>query len=153
MMFCELAQETFKAEATFHAEFMAFFDTTIEAELRTAVQAPNNVLYTSRLLAVIHERPFYEGLAALLPCFKVYLEVGRHLKQHGSSNALYQTWIDKYGGETYGAIVERVMRLTDAVAADLTEEQRACMREHFHLGCRMEYAFWTMAYEQQAWPI
>ena len=40
-------------------------------------QMPNTLLYTSYLLRVVTTRPYAEGLAALLPCFWVYMHVGK----------------------------------------------------------------------------
>jgi hypothetical protein len=40
-------------------------------------QMPNTVLYTSYMLRVVATRPRAEGLAVLLPCFWVYMHVGR----------------------------------------------------------------------------
>lgn len=52
-------------------EFFAYWGTTVAKETAGTVQAPNNHAYTSFLLATIHDRAFYEGLAAVLPCFVV----------------------------------------------------------------------------------
>ena len=38
---------------------------------------PKTLLYTSYMLRVVTTRPFAEGLAVLLPCFWVYMHVGK----------------------------------------------------------------------------
>ncbi|KAL4425150.1 hypothetical protein ABPG77_008255 [Micractinium sp. CCAP 211/92] len=151
--FCRCSQQTFEVEGGFHEEFLAYFGTSVEQETAAAERSPNNVLYTSFILATIHERAFYEGLAALLPCFVVYLEVGKVLKQHGSPHPLYASWIDKYGGEEFEGIVLQVVRMVNEVAAELGPAQKERMRSLFAQGCRMEYMFWEAALTRQAWPV
>ena len=38
---------------------------------------PNTLLYTSYMMKIIATRPHAEGLAVLLPCFWVYMHVGK----------------------------------------------------------------------------
>ena len=47
-------------------------DNTVEAEAM-----PKTLLYTSYMLRVVTTRPYVEGLAVLLPCFWVYMHVGK----------------------------------------------------------------------------
>lgn len=58
--------------------------------------APVNYAYTSHLMATALRQPFADGLAAVLPCYWIYLEVGKELKKKGSKKPDYQRWIDNY---------------------------------------------------------
>ncbi len=58
--------------------------------------------YTNHLLAIASRGSFAERLAAVLPCYWIYSEVGKELKRRGSRDADYQRWIDQYSGEEYG---------------------------------------------------
>lgn len=151
--FCKCAHETYEVEGGFHQEFLSHFKTSVEQETAAAVQSPNSTLYTSFVLTTVHDRAFYEGLAAVLPCFVVYLEVGKALKEKGSPHPLYQSWIDKYGGAEFEAVVMDAVALVNEVAAELGPAQLARMRALFKQGCRMEYLFWDGAYQQQQWPV
>ena len=82
-LFLQSAVSAAQAEASFHRQFFAWFGTTPEAELAGAAPHPTNLLYTSWLLRTVNETPFYEGLAAVFPCFIVYARVGDVLKQRG----------------------------------------------------------------------
>ena len=42
-----------------------------------AKQMPKTLLYTSYMIRVVTTRPLAEGLAVLLPCFWVYMHVGK----------------------------------------------------------------------------
>ena len=45
-----------------------------------ATVAPSNYAYTNHLLATVHRGTFAEGLAAVLPCYWIYAEVGKELQ-------------------------------------------------------------------------
>lgn len=74
-----------EAELSLHNGF--FKEWNISAE--GAKQMPHTLLYTSYMLRVIATRPHAEGLAVLLPCFWVYMHVGKCMlklrKELGSS--------------------------------------------------------------------
>ena len=54
---------------------------------------------------------------------------------------MYQRWIDTYGGEEFGALVEADLDLTASVCEDLTSSQKACVREAFVTTSRYEWMF------------
>jgi thiaminase (transcriptional activator TenA) len=115
--------------------------------------APTNLAYTSYLLAVAYAGSFPEALAALLPCYWIYWEVGKQLLERGSPDALYRRWIATYGGEEYAAIVQAVLALTDRVGEDLSTSERDSMLGNFQTTARYEWMFWDMGHRQEQWPI
>lgn len=115
--------------------------------------APTCVAYTHYLLAVCYARPFHEMLGALLPCYWIYWEVGKELERHGSPNPLYQRWIDTYASEAFGSVVREVLTMTDAIAEELTDAQRAAMQHHFVMTSRYEWMFWDMGYRREQWAV
>jgi thiaminase/transcriptional activator TenA len=123
------------------------------ATLATTEIAPTNLAYTSYLLAVVHGGSYAEGVAAVLPCYWIYWEVGRELLKRGSPDPRYQRWIDTYGGEEFGAVVQEVLEVTDALGPTLQTVERDLMRQHFATTARYEWMFWDMGYRREAWPI
>ena len=152
LLFARNAAGAIEVERGLHEEFFRDFGLT-EEEVRATPPAPTNLAYTSYLLAVVTGGSFAEGLGALLPCFWIYREVGRTLLERGSPEPLFQRWIDTYGGEEYGGIVEDVLRLSDGVAAELGEAGRRRMGEHFVQTSRYEWMFWDMGYRRETWPV
>src|SRR5215471_20539668 len=75
IMFDEHAAGALKVERALHESFFAGWGLTPAAVASTPM-APTNVAYTSYLLAVAHGSSFAEALAALLPCYWIYWEVG-----------------------------------------------------------------------------
>ena len=113
--------------------------------------SPTNLLYTSYLISVVYSRPFYEGVAAVLPCYWIYMEVGKELKRMGSANKFYQKWIDTYGGEEYEKGVRAVIQIIDGF--EVTKEQEENMMRHFRTASIFEYMFWDSAYKIERFPF
>ena len=113
--------------------------------------APTNRAYTNHLLATVYTRPFAEGLAAMLPCYWIYWEVGKELKRRGSKDRDYQRWIDQYSDPAYGTAVDQVLDMMNREAARMDDAQRAVLRRLFLLSARYEYMFWDMAWREESW--
>jgi thiaminase/transcriptional activator TenA len=92
------------------------------------------------------------GVAAVLPCYWIYQHVGQHLKKQGSSHPKFQAWIDMYGGEAFDSTVQQALDIMDAVARELTTDQRKACITHFRTSARLEYMFWDGPYRTESWP-
>jgi thiaminase/transcriptional activator TenA len=117
-------------------------------EFARAEMAPVNAAYTNHLLAVIHQGSFAEGMAAVLPCYWIYWEVGKELKKKGSKDAAYQKWIDQYAGDGYGASVKKAIAILNEAAKG---EKAELLRQHYVRSSRYEYLFWDHAWRLERW--
>ncbi len=152
IMFNEHSAGALRVEKALHESFFAEFGMTTDAVAATPL-APTNVAYTSYLLAVAYGAPFHEVLAALLPCYWIYWEVGKELERSGSKDPLYTRWIGTYASEEFGSVVRAVLATTDATAARLAPGERETMRRHFVTTSRYEWMFWEMGYRREPWPV
>jgi thiaminase/transcriptional activator TenA len=152
IMFSEHAAGALIVERSLHESFFSEWGLTPAAVAATPL-APTNVAYTSYLLAVAYGRPFHEAIAALLPCYWIYWEVGKELERAGSPEALYKRWIGTYASEEFGALVRAVLAAVDETAADLRESERTAMRRHFVTTSRYEWMFWEMGHRRETWPV
>ncbi len=152
IMFCEHAKTAIVVERALHESFFREWGLTDEQVYSTPM-APTNLLYTSYLLRIAHERPFHEGIGAFLPCYWIYLEVGKALEAKGSPNPLYQRWIDTYSSAEYESVVRQVIAVVDKIAETLTDAQREAMRQHFVMTSKMEWMFWDMGYRKEGWQV
>ena len=152
LMFSRHAAGALEVERALHASFFLEFGLS-ERDVAGAPLTPTTLAYTSYLLSVAYGGSFPEAVAALLPCYWIYLQVGRKLLEKGSPDALYQRWIDTYAGEEFAAIVSEVLALTDRIGAELGVSERERMRQHFRTSARYEWMFWEMGYRQEHWPI
>jgi thiaminase/transcriptional activator TenA len=151
-MFNEHAAGALRVERSLHETFFREFGLA-EKDVAAVPLAPTNLAYTSYLLAVAYGAPFHEGLAALLPCYWIYWEVGKALERAGSADPLFGRWIATYASEEFGSVVRAVLEATNATAAGLSEDQRAAMRRHFVTTSRYEWMFWDMGYRIEEWPV
>jgi len=152
IMFSEHAAEALKVERQLHESFFKDFGLTPDEVAGTPL-APTNLAYTSYLLAVAHAAPFHEAVAAVLPCYWIYWEVGKELERRGSPDPLYARWIGTYASEDFGGAVRAVLDCTDTLARDLGPADRLAMTRRFVTTSRYEWMFWEMGLRQEAWPV
>ncbi|HEU5196478.1 MAG TPA: thiaminase II [Methylomirabilota bacterium] len=152
IMFSDHAANALRVERSLHESFFKDFGLS-PADVNATQLAPTNLAYTSYLLAVAHGAPYHEALAALLPCYWIYWEVGKELERAGSPNPLYTRWIATYASEEFGAVVRAVLGATDAVAARLGPGERAAMLRHVLTTSRYEWMFWDMGWRLEVWPL
>jgi thiaminase/transcriptional activator TenA len=138
------ASEAIEAERQLHK-------TLLPASTAPAEMAPTNRAYTNHLLASVSRLSFTEGLAAMLPCYWIYWEVGKELKKRGSTDADYRKWIDQYAAPEYGAAVTAVLDIMNQAAAAASPAERHNARQLFLLSARYEYMFWDMAWRKERW--
>jgi thiaminase/transcriptional activator TenA len=151
-MLARHAAGTVDVELALHASLLPQLGLDARAVAEAPV-APTTRAYTSYLLAVAHGGSFAEGLAAVLPCYWIYAEVGAELVGRGSPDARYQRWIDTYAGDEYAAIVAEALALADRTGARLAAEEETRARRHFVTTARYEWMFWDAAWRCEVWPV
>src|SRR5205823_1110341 len=152
IMFSDHAANALRVERSLHESFFKDFGLA-PAEVAATPLAPTNVAYTSYLLAVAYGAPYHEALAAVLPCYWIYWEVGRELERAGSPDPLYTRWIATYASDEFGDVVRAVIDATNRVAVRLSAAERHAMIRHFVTTSRYEWMFWEMGYRREAWPL
>lgn len=145
------ATESIEAEQQLHEGIFADLGISDE-DVAGFDPAPEAFGYSSFLVATAHEGSFAESMAALLPCYWIYYEVGKSLAAAGSTDATYQAWIDQYASEEYGVTVRQVIAIVDEQAASATDAERQRMTAHFRRSSRYEWMFWDASYHQRSWP-
>jgi thiaminase/transcriptional activator TenA len=151
-MFARHAAGVVSAELSLHRTLFAELGID-PASLGEVQEAPTTLAYTSYLLATTFNGSYAEGVGAVLPCYWIYAEVGKHLLERGSPNPHYQQWIDTYGGDEFGDEAGEVIAITDKLAAEITAGERERVRGHFRATSRYEWMFWDMGFRQERWPL
>jgi thiaminase/transcriptional activator TenA len=144
------ATDTLKAERALHESILKSYGVDSREAARVGM-APTNVAYSNHLLAVVSQRPFIEGLAAMLPCYWIYERVGKHLAAKGSPEKEYQQWIDMYAGAGYEESVNAVLTMMNTTAAQESADARLRAEQQFVRSARYEYLFWDMAWRLEQW--
>jgi thiaminase/transcriptional activator TenA len=151
-MFAKHAANTVAVERTMHTGFIQRLGLQT-SELLEIERTPTTQAYTRHLLAVAREGTLGEVVAAVLPCYWVYWQVGRHLATCQPADPIYRDWIKAYGSETFAELVQQQLNLVDRLGVRASAYESRRMTEHFILSSRYEYLFWDDAYKLAAWPV
>src|SRR4029450_11201063 len=146
----EHAAGALKVARSLHETFFAEWGPPPETVAATPL-APTNQAYTSYLLATAYGAPFHEAVAALLPCYWIYWEVGQALERVGSTDPLYARWIGTYASEEFGALVRLVIECVNDMAARHGASEREAMARHFVATSRYEGMFWEKGHRRGGW--
>lgn len=117
--------------------------------------SPTCTGYVSFLLATAATGSYPELVAAVLPCYTVYDDVGTRLRaQVGYLDGHpYRDWIATYGDPQFAEHTRRACRIADrlAAAADPVTVQR--MHAAYVTAARYEWMFWESANRHESWPV
>ncbi len=150
--FAKAAEVAIVVERSLHGGFFRHYGIGADAFEATPV-APGAHHYVSYLLAVAHGEPFEVVLAALLPCFWIYAEVGRDIHARAAADNPYRAWIDTYAGEEFHQAVRAMIAATDAAAEGASPGLLARMHAAFTRAAQLEWVFWDSAYRLERWPV
>ncbi|WP_417283392.1 thiaminase II [Comamonas sp.] len=150
VQFANAANEAVVVERSLHGGFMRDFGVTPEQFAATPL-TPACHHYTHFLLATAWSVPYPVAVAALLPCFWIYAEVGRDIHARSASDNPYQAWVDTYASEEFHAAVRGVRATVDRLADEATEATRAAMHAAYRDAARLEWLFWDSAYRLDEW--
>ncbi|UVJ37948.1 bifunctional hydroxymethylpyrimidine kinase/phosphomethylpyrimidine kinase [Arthrobacter sp. CJ23] len=133
------SQQCLEVESELHRNWLA--GRNVEA-----ATGPVTKSYVDHLLAASASGSYAVLLAAILPCYWLYAEVGQQL--HGayveagaSSEHPYADWLRAYADEDFAAATRQAIDFTDAAARAASPAERDAMREAFAWSCRYETAF------------
>ncbi len=107
---------------------------------------PVTKAYVDHLLAASASGSYAVLLAAVLPCYWLYAEVGQQLHhgyvQSGASDEHpYADWLRTYADEAFAEATRKAIDITDAAAQAASPAERTAMMEAFAQSCRYETAF------------
>jgi thiaminase/transcriptional activator TenA len=149
--FGSCALEAVAVEQALHERYLTEFGVD-PSRLVDAEPSPDCLGYTSFLLATAYHEPWEVSVAALLPCFWIYWDVGSRIARATTADNPYRAWIDTYADEGFGEAVRTVIGITDQAASNTTPKIQACMMTAFIRSTQYEWLFWDGAYKQRGWP-
>ncbi|NHC44681.1 TenA family protein [Motilibacter aurantiacus] len=121
-------------------------------DLAAHVPTPTCTAYVSWLLRAAALEPVEVGVAAVLPCFRVYLDVGLACERLVPADGRYRTWVQAYAADAFAEAVTQAERLADDLADAASPGVRAAMGAAYLRSARYEYLFWDAAWRGDAWP-
>ena len=152
-IFTRHALTAVEVERSFHTAFGRSLGFS-QRHLNNTSKGPITEAYTRHLQAVARGGSLGEIVAAVLPCYWIYGEVGRRLyRSRPKSPKIYREWIETYASKEYWKPVREQIRLMDYLGASAKGDEKKLMRSHFLLSSRYEFLFWDQAYRLESWPI
>lgn len=151
-LFAGHAADAVAVEQDLHGRLLGELGLSV-ADVESEPAGPTTVAYTSYLLAVGATGSYAEAVAAVLPCYWVYRDVGRELVARSSPDPVYARWISTYGSAEFDATVSAVLAATDRLGREVGPVERKRCRAHFAMTTRYEWMFWDAAYHQLGWPV
>lgn len=119
----------------------------------TEEKSPACLFYTSLLRSQAYE-PVEVEAAAVLPCFWIYREVGRHILSIATLDGNpYADWIRTYADEAFSRSTDLAIDACNRLAAASTPRVQSAMSRVFLDAARLEWLFWDSAYSNAAWSV
>lgn len=113
---------------------------------------PGTLAYTSHLHHAA-KGPLPLLVAAVLPCYWVYAEVGELLLARRPQDPVYRTWVESYASPQFAQSVAAQLELVDRLASTAGAPLREAMHRAFRRSLRYEWMFWDQAYHLADWPV
>ena len=147
MAFAGFSTGAIFAERSLHESYFVEFGLANEVQ-----PTPSTLLYTNYILSQAAYANIEIAVAAVLPCFWIYKEVGDYiLNLEQTSENPYQSWIETYGGEDFAVAVKTAIEICNKAAENTTPEIRNRMNEAFITASKLEFQFWQAAYDLKVW--
>lgn len=99
--------------------------------------------YTNHLLATAARGDYRILIAALLPCFWLYHDIGTHLQSLSHPEHPYRSWLDTYADENFAESTSQAIDIVVRAAAYADDATRFTMCEAFRTSAAHEYAFFA----------
>jgi thiaminase (transcriptional activator TenA) len=152
-LFCRHALGAVEVERSFHASFGKTLGLSAR-ELDAVPKGPITQAYISHLQSVARGGSLADLVAAVLPCYWIYGEVGRRLyRNRPRAPKIYREWIETYAAESFWRPVREQIHLMDELGAVASGLEKRRLTENFVLSSRYEFMFWEQAYRVDSWPV
>ncbi len=145
----QFAQEALIAEETIVHQYFRSQPDFISTHQTTQA----TLTYTNYLLRTCLMDPIAIGIAAVLPCFWIYAQVGKNILKNANMPNPFEKWIVTYAGEKFHQSVQTMIDLYDAYAAQETKQTQEKMLQAFYISSVLEWHFWHDAYQGHSFDI
>jgi len=149
-MLADKAKLTAEAELTVHEEHAKILEIS-DDEMGNLQPAPTAYGYTSHLYRAAGSGSLGQTIAAILPCYWLYADIGKIYQDAKPKETIYQNWIQTYASEWFHTSTQEIIDLLDEIAEKSSEKEKAKMKEQFLIAKEYELAFWEMSYTKEQW--
>ncbi|TVU61652.1 bifunctional hydroxymethylpyrimidine kinase/phosphomethylpyrimidine kinase [Paenarthrobacter nitroguajacolicus] len=139
LFWAKASQQCLEVESELHRNWLGSRETS-------TVTGPVTKSYVDHLLASSASGSYAVVLAAILPCYWLYAEVGQQLHTAyvdagAPADHAYADWLRTYSDEDFAEATRKAINFTDSAAVGASDGERDAMVEAFVQSCRYETAF------------
>ena len=145
-----LLRVTTPVERPLHAKLFDALGVTAD-DISRSLAAPTNLAYQNHIEVSMRVDGMACGVAALLPCPRIYHEVGKVLSE--PKQPVFKIWQSTYSEGLLEESTRAWSELLDDLAQTAGPELRDRMTSAYLTSVQYERMFWTMAYNLEQWPV
>jgi thiaminase/transcriptional activator TenA len=108
-----------------------------------------NIAYVGYLYKVAVTGSFPELISSVLPCYWIYLDVGKMLSNYKPKTEEYRKWIETYSSKEYEEPVKAIIEIINEIGEEVSQREKEKMRKHFRMCSNFEYLFWDYSLRMQ----
>ena len=146
----EKAKNTAQAELTVHKEHAEILNITDE-DIENFKPAPTAYAYTSHLYRASLSGSLAQIIAAILPCYWLYADIGHKYRDEKPEEEIYRNWIQMYASDWFQESTQEMIELVDDLAERASADEKEKIIEQFVIAKEYELAFWEMSYTFETW--
>lgn len=139
--FIKFAEAAIVSEREIHDYYFAQYKIDCCVEKNSACFA-----YTHYLISTAATRSLEESVAAVLPCFWIYRDVGNYIYQHYEGNNPYERWILTYADEGFSRVVDEALSIAERMYKGASLRVQSEMKKLALQSSALEWQFWDVAY-------
>jgi len=152
LQFSRATEGAIVVERQLHGSFFAQLGID-PVDAARASATPGCQAYTDFLHTSVQRDGYAVGLAAVLPCFRVYYDVGLRLAGEEQPGNPYTAWIATYSDAAFGEAVLAIEAAADLAWEAAGHPERARMIAAYDRSVVYEWMFWDSAWRREAWPV
>ena len=130
-------------------------DPLLRSAPHAAAPSPTTRGYVNFIQTAVAYDPYPVGVAAVLPCYWVYAQVGLDLAERAGAveNHPYGTWVAAYADPAFQETTATAIELLDEAAEAADDATRTVMLETFADATRYEELFWERSHSLETWTL
>ncbi|MDO5082432.1 TenA family transcriptional regulator [Arachnia propionica] len=147
------AGEAVEAEVLMHDALLN--DPLLKDVPHASTPSPTTRGYVNFIQTAVAYEPYPVGVAAVLPCYWVYAQVGLDLAERAATvqEHPYGTWVAAYADPAFQQATATAIDLLDEAAESADEATRTQMLSVFADATRYEELFWERSHHLEAWTL
>ena len=149
-LLAEKAKKTAQAELTVHNEHARILNITDE-DIKNFKPAPTAYAYTSHLYRATMFGHLAHSVAAMLPCYWLYADIGKKNEHANPEVQIYRNWIKMYASEEFQNSTKQMIDLLNSLVENMNDHEKEQVKEQFVIAKEYELHFWEMSYTYEKW--